>query len=260
MFTRLAFLFLLSLSPLAMGGQSYFERCYESAHPLPETRRKAMEQVGKHKDEVTIRDDLDWKLPTFHKRLEKKVTAGETFCQNCHLPLPHSRKLRSRAFLNMHSRYIACATCHFQPEEVRFDYRWLDYRSWRPVRPEHPFRTGLEIDNSIPIDGNRKIVPFLSGEPAIPARNGPFANKILRQWREGNLEQRAGLKARLHAPLEKEGLPCTACHTSDNPKLNLQALGADREQLDLIQFHRIPSFFSRYRDDDDKLKIIGILR
>ncbi len=260
MFTRLTFLFLLTSSTLAWGGRSWFEGRYESAHPTAEARQKALDQVRKHKDEVVIRDDLDRKLPTFHKRLEKKVTTGETFCQNCHLPLPHSKKLRSRAFLNMHSRYIACATCHFRPEGVRFDYRWLDYASWRPVRPDHPFRTGLDIDNSIPIDGNLKIAPFFSGEPAIPPKDGPFAEKILQRWREGTPAQRAGLKARLHAPLEEEGPECVACHTSDRPMLDLQALGAEAEQVDLIQFHRIPSFFSRYRGDDEKLKIIGILR
>lgn len=260
MFTSALAFSLLALVGTTVLAEPFYIRQYQASSPSMKARQKALDQVKKHQDDLPIRDDLDNKLPTFHKRLAQKVKAGETFCQNCHLPVPHRKKLRSRAFLNMHSRYIACATCHFQPPGVTFEYRWLDYQSWQPAMPETPFRTGLDLDNANPIDGNYKIAPLFSGEPAIPAKNSAFAKTILQQWREGTPDQRADLKARLHAPLRKQGPGCSACHTDSDPKLDLKALGASDEQVDLIHFHRIPSFFSRYQSDDERLRIIGILR
>jgi len=241
-----------------LSAEPLYVRQVKSAHPSVEDVEKALKQVKEHRDDVVIRDDLDSKLPTFHKRLAQKVTTGETFCQGCHLPVPHGKKPRTRAFLNMHSRYIACTTCHFRPEGRRFEFRWLDYQNWQEAHPENPFRTGT--DNAQPINGNLKIAPFYAGEPAIPAKNSPFAKEIRRQWQQGDLEQKARLKAYLHSPLKKEGPECTACHTSDQSMLNLTGLGANDRQKDLIEYHRIPSFFSRYKSDDEKLRIIGILR
>ena len=243
-----------------LSAEPLYVRQVKSAHPSVEDVEKALKQVKEHRDDVVIRDDLDSKLPTFHKRLAQKVTTGETFCQGCHLPVPHGKKPRTRAFLNMHSRYIACTTCHFRPEGRRFEFRWLDYQNWQEAHPENPFRTGTGIDNAQPINGNLKIAPFYAGEPAIPAKNSPFAKDIRRQWQQGDLEQKARLKVRLHSPLKKEGPECTACHTSDQPMLNLTDLGASAQEKDLIEYHRIPSFFSRYKSDDEKLRIIGILR
>ena len=259
-FVKVLFYLPLCLLAANLYAQPLYIRQLNATHPSVEDREEALKQVKEHKDDIAIRDDLDKKLPTFHKRLDEKVTEGETFCQSCHLPLPHTKKLRSRAFLNMHSRFIACATCHFRPEGIGFDFRWLDYQTWQETNPEKPFRTGTEIDNAQPIDGNLKIAPFYGGQPAVPDKKSPFAQDIRRQWQQGDLEQKARLKARLHAPLEKEGPDCTECHTSNQPLLDLTALGASARQKDLIEYHRIPSFFSRYQSDNEKLKIIGILR
>lgn len=234
-----------------------YVRAVERSRPDPETLAKAREKVKKHR-EVTIRDDIDAQLPHFHRRMQEKVTKGETFCQICHLPLPHQKSVRTRAFLNMHSRFIACATCHYRPEGKQLDYLWLDYRSGRAVAGEGRLRTGTDTPASQPIDGWVKIAPFEGDEPVVPLPQDPWAKEIARRWREGGLEQRAKLQARLHLPLEEKGPQCGDCHQEEQPLLVLERLGASREQACLVYRHMIPQFFGRYRDEDQKIRIIDI--
>ena len=233
-----------------------FIQRHEEAQPDEEAVSKALEQVREHK-EIKIRDDL--KVPPFHKQVDDKVKEGEAFCQGCHLPVPHSKKLRTRAFLNMHTRYIACETCHFRPEDARFDFRWLDYAKQQPAPEQNRFRTGKKIDNAHVLDGNTKIVPFFQSAPAIAFPGSAFAEEIARQWKDADEAGKSRLKAKLHAPLKKEGPACGRCHGDKDPLLDLQALGAEPDQATAIQKHLIPQFFGRYQKDDERIRIINLL-
>lgn len=230
----------------------------EAARPDREALVKAERQVREHK-EVEPREVLA--VPPFHKRVAALGSESETYCQGCHRPLPHSKKPRTRSFLNMHSRFIACETCHFRPEDTALEYRWLDY----PARREAPvdaqrFRTGRNLDNSLRIDGRVKIAPFHRGEPAVTFPGSEFAERVARIWRDGDIAAKARLKARIHAPLQEKGPECTACHTEERPLLDLVALGASVEQALAIRRHLLPQFFARFKEDDERLKITDILR
>ena len=211
--------------------------------------------------EIEIRDDLDQQLPPFHRRSEQQVNQGETFCQMCHLPLPHQHSLWTRALLNMHSRNIACSTCHFRPEKATFAYRWLDFSSEQVLEADSSrFRAGRDLDNENLPDGNVKIAPFWQGKPAVPLPSSTEARNIVRLWREGDVEQKIQLHAHLHRPLDPQGLSCEGCHQEEKPLFGLQALGADPGQAKQIQRHVIPQFFSRHRDGEQKIRILDLTR
>jgi RNase P subunit RPR2 len=244
------------LLPAAHADPLYVRQA-EAAKPTPKQEAEALKQVREHKD-VEVRDTL--KVPPFHKRLDPPVTKGETFCQGCHGPLPHSEKLRTRSFLNMHSRFVACETCHFRPDLGALDYRWLDYGSGQAAPPANRFRTGLKTDNGVALDGRVKIAPFHQGAPAVALPRTAFDERVAADWKAADENGKARLKARLHAPLEKEGPACGRCHGEDRPLLDLAALGAPPEQAAAIRRHVIPQFFGRYQKEDERLKIIDILR
>lgn len=254
--TALAASLLFSISqPQA---EPLFVQRAEAARPDRQAIEKALEQVREHKD-VKLREDLA--VPPFHKRVEPPIREGEAYCQGCHKSLPHTKKLKDRAFLNMHSRYIACETCHFRPDDAILQFRWLDYNARKEAEPDGGrFRTGRNVDNSVLIDGSTKIAPFYLGQPAIAFRSSEYARKIGQEWETGDVEARARLKARIHSPLKKEGPACAKCHTEDRPMLDLLALGADRDRAAAIQRHVLPQFFGRYQTDEERLKIIDILR
>lgn len=257
---KLGLLILLGGLGSAVADPGYIQ-LYEAANPDDPALEVAARAVREHKN-VVRRDDLP--LMPFHQQQEP-LRAGEAFCQTCHSPLPHTQKLRDRTFLNMHSRFIACETCHFRPRSndprgSAFHYQWLDYRQWQATSG-HPtrFRTNQKLDNAAPLEGTIKIAPFTGTEPAIARRDSAFTATISQIWQGTDTASRIRLKAKLHLPLAKKGPECAACHTENKPLLDLAALGASSEQVAAIQRHIIPQFFSRYRTDEERLKIIDIL-
>ena len=210
---------------------------------------------------IEIRDDLDLQLPPYHRRPQQQISQGETFCQTCHSPLPHRDSLWTRALLNMHTRYIACSTCHFRPAKVTFAYRWLDFSSEQVLDADSSrFRTGRDLDNENLLDGTVKIAPFWQDKPAVLLPSSSAAQAIAGQWREGDIKQKMRLHAHLHRPLDPQGLSCDGCHQEEKPLFSLQALGADLDQAKQIQRHVLPQFFNRYRDKEQKIRILDLTR
>jgi hypothetical protein len=255
MMVLLLFSGLIWSATLTAGEPLYIEQ-YRAARPDAEALRKAEQQVSEHQNPLR-REKMAW--APFHRQPEP-LTRGEAFCQTCHAPLPHTQKPKDRSFLNMHSRFIACETCHFRPETPELSYQWLDYPTWTAVAGEASrFRTGSKTDNAERLAGHLKIAPFSARQPALARRDSDFARAIEKTWTEAGLSERGSLKARLHSPLKKEGPECGVCHQEQKPLLDLRQLGATATQVTAIQRHIIPQFFGRYRSDSERLRIIDIL-
>ncbi len=231
------------------------ERAEVTAKQLDEARK----QIREHKA-VEVLDELS--LPPFHHR-EVKVQVGRPpLCMLCHLSLPHRENERTRTFLNMHSRYLSCETCHLQPKGVKLEYRWLADDGSAPGQPVADAVSVAEdeqIPSIIPQPGAR-IAPFSHGEVALIFQEHPLAKEVKRVWQEGSPEEKSRLKARLHTPLEKKGPECKACHGEESPLLDLEALGASPQQLRAIRQNTIVRFFNRFEEDDERLRIDELLR
>lgn len=247
--------------------ENYYLQALNSIKVSAEKLQKSAEKVKKHKD-IKIQDQLE--IPPFHKRQEwEKNSLSRTFCTTCHLAPPHTKNLRSRAFLNMHTEYIACETCHLRPENVDFQYQWLDYRTNNVVAANvNLFRQPFN-EKDTPKSGEKKtrktdklnkIAPFMDSEPAMILRDHDFALQSINIWKEGSLDQRVARRAKIHAPLKEKGPECKACHQTDKPMLDLKALGANNRQLKRIQRHIVPQFFKRYTKDDQKIRIDNLLK
>ncbi|MEZ4720299.1 MAG: hypothetical protein R2813_00310 [Flavobacteriales bacterium] len=242
----------------AQANSMYLEAIEE--HPDEKQLAKSRKTILAYR-EIEIRDDLDQQLPPFHRRPQQQIGQGETFCQACHLSLPHRHSLWTRALLNMHSRYIACSTCHFRPESVTFTYRWLDFSNGQALEADSSrFRADRDLDNENLPDGNVKIAPFWQDQPAVPLPSSSKAQDIARQWRDSDIEQKIQLHAQLHRPLEPQGLSCDGCHQEQKPLFDLQALGADLDQAKQIQRHVLPQFFKRYQNKEQKIRILDLTR
>ena len=230
----------------------------ERAEVDDETLEAARKQIKDHKA-ITVIDELP--LPPFHRRKAMHTTARQPFCQRCHLPLPHRQDERARTFLNMHSRFIACETCHLRPDGVEMAYRWLAYDGEQAGQPLPNRIAATEGENSsiVPRAGAR-IAPFHAGEAALIFGDHPFAERVEQRWKEGTEEERTELKARLHAPLSEEGPACRGCHGERSPLLDLQALGASPQELRALRQNTVVRFFERFEDDEKRLRIDELLR
>jgi len=247
--------------------ESYYLQAVKSTEISAEKLQKSRDKVKEHKD-IKVQDELE--IPPFHKRDEwEKDSLSLTFCTGCHLSPPHTKNLRARAFLNMHTEFIACETCHLRPENVKFNYQWLDYRSKQIVKPSTElFRQYINMDDT-PKEAEEKIrktdvmikiSPFYNNEMALILRDHGFAQKSLTIWKDGEFEDKVNQRAKIHAPLKEKGPECGDCHQTKAPLLDLKALGANKMQIRSMQRHIVPQFFKRYTEDDQKIKIDSLLK
>ncbi len=251
----IVFLFLFSAS-LAAEDNPYLS-LGEVASPDDNALLEARKQVD-HYHELEIIDAPG--IQSFHKRNPDTETDRQTLCRVCHPALPHRESLRSRSFLNMHTRYIACETCHFQPQGVSFEYRWLDYGAadcCGMVVAESTDKAA--VPSLIPRPAAR-IAPFFLGRPALLFKDDPTAREIRETWKEGGREAKARLKARLHVSLKQDGRRCADCHRRKQTLLDWKALNASDRQAHAIEDNAIARFFARYKDKDQRLRMTELLR
>lgn len=232
----------------------------ENAAPNQTAIDLSAKKLREHKD-VEISEKLV--IPPFHKQAGELETAPQSFCRTCHTPLPHQKALRTRTFNNMHVKFMACETCHF--ENDKFSYRWFDMEKTQFVSGE--LRIGKNLDNENVRPVNPKIAPFLNDERIFLLKSDEFAKQIAATWKTANESEKAILHAKIHAPLnwqkgEKmhQGTPCQECHNDKKSKLDLQKLGATSEQIQAIQTHIIPRFLEHYKNDDQRITIREMLR
>lgn len=234
-----------------------YQQWFETAKPDEEALRHSADLLKEHKDVPIQEKPL---IQTFHKQTGALETSPNVFCRTCHGPLPHGKHLRTRAFMNMHVRFIACETCHFRPDQQKFDYRWFDYSEKRTVDGSGLFRLTHDIDNGKQRPDNPKIAPFFDDQPAFVLKDSIFGKSIADTWKTAGPREQIELRAKIHLPLEKKGPDCQACHTTQNGMLELQKLGATPKEAEAMQKHVIPQFFKRYDKDDQRITIRDMLR
>jgi len=196
-------------------------------------------QIKEHED-ITLKEDLF--VSPFHKQEQKKSTDNKSFCQTCHQDPPHNADEIKRSFLNMHSRYISCETCHFSPKDVQLEYRWLNFNV---------------NSNETPA---KRITPFYNGEAVLIFSDHQLAERAKEIWKNKSSIEKAKLKLRLHAPLSKEGPECIDCHNSKDQLLDLKLLGFTKKETAKLQQHAIPRFFSRFKKEEQRLRMSDLLQ
>jgi hypothetical protein len=231
-----------------------------SAKPTAEQIAESEKLTREHK-KLEYREKM--RVPPFHKHMDRPMPKAEAFCQNCHGPLPHSAKLRTRAFMNMHTRFIACETCHFRPKDAKLDYRWQTAPGDPPAsETKGRLRTGGEQDNAISFSGEAHIAPYFQGEAANLAQKDPAVQTYLERWKRGAFQDKALARAQIHAPLENKGPDCDQCHAEKQGMLDYAALGADEKQEQALRQHMIPRFFGHYaeKDEERRIRILDLTR
>lgn len=268
--TNMVFWFWMTLSvpfPTQAEQTAYFLDIVDQSAPDEATIAKAIKQLEDLK-EVKIHKDLT--LQPFHKRRDNQIPESKAYCNGCHLPLPHRKKLRTRAFLNMHTRYVACETCHFRPENQELSYQWLDYTLYEAVKnPAGLLHSGHLKDDMPPLQprtGLIRIAPFFKDKPVPATQEQNRAKEIYRQWKIADLDAKARIKATIHLPLEEKGPACVSCHDYQNNMLNLVELGANEQQIKAVEHNIIADFFKHYQPDNDseekeqRIRITDLLR
>lgn len=268
----LLFMLLSSVSSLLWADGLYLQTLQNTQ--LTEEQKQATRKKLKEYKEISLRGELE--IPPFHKRGKVDDSLGNSFCTTCHLTPPHTKSLRTRTFMNMHTQYVACETCHFRPEDLRLSYRWQDTRdaSWVKAQPKL-FRQAVKPEkktkglaakkvatkDSYTINPYFKITPFYQGQAVVLRKDEAFALETKSIWeQEGITTEKVERRALIHAPLSEKGPECKACHTDKEALLNLTGLGATPYQAEKIENNIVTQFFSRYKDEKQRIRIQSLLK
>lgn len=287
-----------SLVSLAVGllfvnfaeAQGLYQAQVEQAEISGEKLRKTVEALEKN-PRVKVKDVSF--VPPFHYRVEQTKDLPQGLCVSCHGKLPHKKNLRSRTFQNMHSRYIACETCHFRPKGYTLTYGWFpeiagadgqlkrhkivdvdaDFISSSTslssgdVQDSRLAKASLQVEDSPTRPAGRRIVPFNEevplihfGEYADSASARRFAARVAGEWESDSIGVRAKIKAKLHTPLQEKGPACIECHTSENAFIDFSVLGISPEKRRLLEENIIARFFDRAKADHQTIRINQLLR
>ncbi|MFK5986693.1 MAG: hypothetical protein QM479_14895 [Pseudomonadota bacterium] len=239
------------------------------------------EQVAKvqlqleKKKSVKLQQNLH--LKAFHQRNNNKLntnnhnslkpqlaTTNLSFCSTCHRLLPHQNNVRSRSFNNMHSRYIACETCHLDKAKLNqqlletvnnLEYRWFDFFNRRELKSPEGLFSDPKLQNN-PFN-QLKITPFFKQKVVVISRLHLYAKMLEENWKAADQHLQAEIKVRTHLYIKAQGETCEQCHKQPGSLLDLLALGASKKQLQMYTQNNIANFFSRYKDTFDKNNILA---
>jgi hypothetical protein len=176
-------------------------------------------------------------VPPFHRR-SAADEAPATFCHHCHAPAPHNRSARKRAFLNMHSRRIACETCHWRQSGQQLEYR------------------RVKVPGMISEEG--LVAPWSAGEPVLTLAGEPWARRLAQDLERADKAKRVEIKARLHQPLEDKGPDCTACHDEQKSILNWRVLGYEEGRIRELQNNPTARFLQRTEPESPDDPVVRI--
>jgi len=220
-------------------------------------------KLAEHK-ELVLHEEL--KIASFHRRGQLKASLEHSSCTGCHLSPPHTKSERTRTFMNMHTQFIACETCHFRPKDKQLSYQWEDTRDGLVIKGKTKlFRQVTSADENsktraTALHNFYKITPFYQKESVVLRKEGAFNQETQQIGEKGTQEEKVHRRALIHAPLEEKGPECSACHDEKNDFLDLASLGASTYQQDKIYNNMIAQFFARYKDKDSRIRIMSILQ
>jgi len=183
-----------------------------------------------------VSNDLSAALENFHYYPEVNFIGKDyrSNCLSCHTPLPHNENIKTRAFLNMHGGFIACATCH--TDESDGEYQWYDIE-------RNTFASALIED--IPLM-SIQIVRSVSGAPAYVGQNDAEFSSTLTEEIKNDLSRKDALcKSAYRKDIDK-ALSCDGCHSTAEGELDWEKLGYSDERAEELMTLSIPNVFNKY--------------
>jgi hypothetical protein len=188
----------------------------ESAAGMSADDKLFMEMLtGVEKDHAGLsRKDINevHKLYDFHKTERDGVLDTQNLCVSCHGDVPHDKKKEIRAFLNMHTFFMGCETCHMVSNDHK-QFAWYDKTSGEKFdKIEITNYLGDTQFKLIPVDpANKKGWVYATDQ--MEKYVSEFKNSVGSMMPSA---KSAALKV-IHRPMTevKDTLKCEGCHTAD---------------------------------------------
>ncbi|GBE05436.1 hypothetical protein BMS3Abin10_01067 [bacterium BMS3Abin10] len=229
------------------------------------TEIKQTREELKHKQEkstfqkVILESEETVKLYLGYRVLEEKRIAGHfhhidfsigpdkrSYCITCHGDMPHDNLKEIRAFLNMHSFFINCQTCHVKLEKAktRLTYKWYDRTTGDLVdSPVMEAAPGMYKAKIIPLEIVNGKYQRLDAKEKIE-----FANEYREREQTLTEAQKSRAKKLIHKRVSPQPHICEDCHQRENPLLPLRTLGYPEQRIDIILSTEVVGMIKKYTE------------
>ncbi len=162
----------------------------------------------------------------FHIEPEQDLVnhGKKTVCFYCHGDYPHAKEPTIRSMLNMHTQFIACMTCHNDPQEINegnLSFGWLNYSGIEVDGP--PFGTDVDsktgkfvntddIHSKIVVyrntGGKRKLIEILETDKQ--------AQQFIDIKDNLSSPERELFENKFHEMVVNKGSACEHCHMKES--------------------------------------------
>jgi len=167
------------------------------------------------------------------------------FCIECHGPIPHSRNVKERAFLNMHNLFISCQVCHVQETEgiAATRFGWIDM-SEGSLKPNPEMSEGVWGEYGV------KIIQLIESDeepqPLNLEEEQEFAKEFRTNMNELNDSQKVIGNKFIHRKCVENPISCSDCHDAQNKFLPFTELGYSQERADFLVSSEVVDMVRRY--------------
>lgn len=169
---------------------------------------------------------------------------NRSYCIECHGDIPHDKVKEIRAFLNMHSFFIGCQTCHVRLDAAQKTgvFKWYDRTTGEIV--------ASPVQVQKPGTYKAKLIPFEKLNGKLQRVDSQERIDFVYEYktRETSLSesQKSRAKKIIHQIVDKQPYMCEDCHQKENPILPLEAIGYSKERIDSITSTEVVGMIKNY--------------
>lgn len=197
---------------------------------------------------VTAYKNMDGRHRTynFHKTERLATPDSRNLCVSCHGDIPHDKKKETRAFLNMHSFFMACETCHIRSES-RSETRFIWYNKTTGEESE-------KIDLSLFL-GNTpfKLMPVKKDRTRFydSEQMRKYVAKFKSKLGEMIPSEKSAALEVVHRPMNpvKDAVKCDECHKSDRDGayLPFERIGYPERRTNQLVGNEVVGMIDKYK-------------
>ena len=218
--------------------------------------------------EITSTTDLGYRVieqpyieGRFHHIGFKIQQDNASNCVLCHGNVPHDKSKEIRSFLNMHTFYTACETCHLHPEkdDKEVVFRWYDKETGEltvnpPALVEIEQAYAHPDEKSYTTYGNygSKIAPGIIKNEMFSflrtEKDNVFIERFLKEQGKLSQQQKSQMKQVIHKGLNEKAIECNKCHQEKDPYISFAKLGYPPRRVDELTNTSVVGMIDKYKE------------
>jgi len=182
----------------------------------------------------------------FHHVGELTLHDEINLCIKCHGDIPHDKNKVIRAFLNMHSDFLSCETCHVRIDNNDKKYFWYDKKSGKEL-------SNISISKFLS-NSQYKLAPYIYAYGKYERFDSEKRRNFIDDFRKvlptlTPDKKSQGLKL-IHKFVSKQTVKCDECHSPSEKEcyLPLKNIGYDQQRILQILSNEVVGMVNKYKD------------